>query len=179
MHESSGVGERDDESVTIVCICCGIFILRRCRRPSPSYGHAVCFITGQCETESHYHFPNVVGTPSDVPSFRRKIMRTLVKKFVVSLVSVPLVACALLASAGDWQWDHPAGFKATGPVGGKNRYADASSRSYRSPTPLQPTLVRPSPTLPPHRLPIKLSHTSPRRPRSRPERPSASRDPLR
>ncbi|MGO8747206.1 MAG: hypothetical protein ACLQNE_14565 [Thermoguttaceae bacterium] len=70
-------------------------------------------------------------------------MRTLVKKFVVSLVSVPLVACASLASAGDWQWDHPAGFKATGPVGGKNRYADASSRSYRSPS-STPTYASPA-----------------------------------
>ncbi len=54
-------------------------------------------------------------------------MRTISRTAFALFLSVSLLAFASAASAGNWQWDHGAGFKATGPIGGANRYATTSS----------------------------------------------------
>ena len=52
----------------------------------------------------------------------RKISRT-----PVLFVAASFLAIASSAMAGDWQWDHPAGFKLDS-AGGRSRYASTSSR---------------------------------------------------
>ena len=57
------------------------------------------------------------------------MMRALSRTSLAVIVSVSSLAFASAASAANGQWDHAAGFKVNGPVGGANRYA-APSTSY-------------------------------------------------